>query len=128
MAASIFSRIAPKAMPSPRVAFSPQAADRRSAAADAWRKLYWTPFWRSLRKAQLTKQPLCERCLKAGAIVAATVVNHVKPHKGDRALFEDPSNLQSMCKPCHDGPTQRKERSGRDSPHFDTNGRVIWPD
>ncbi len=101
------------------------AADRRSAAASAWRHLYSTREWRQLKKAQLQRQPLCE--MEHGARVEpATVVNHRIPHKGDRALFFDPANLQSLCKPHHDGPIQRTERRGV-STQVDARGYPVDP-
>jgi hypothetical protein len=33
-------------------------------------------------------------------------------HRGNPALFFDPSNLQSLCKACHDGSKQSEERRG----------------
>ncbi|WP_245482984.1 HNH endonuclease [Agrobacterium sp. CNPSo 2736] len=39
------------------------------------------------------------------------ICDHVTPHKGDRDLFFDASNLQTLCKPCHDTVKQREERS-----------------
>ncbi|SPA17227.1 Putative phage holin (fragment) [Cupriavidus taiwanensis] len=39
----------------------------------------------------------------------ATVVDHVRPHRGDRRLFLDRTNLQSLCKLCHDSVKQRME-------------------
>jgi 5-methylcytosine-specific restriction protein A len=104
--------------------------DQRSPEAAKYRKLYNTARWRALRKAQLQIQPLCERCKAKGFIVAATVVNHRKPHKGDERLFCDPGNLQSVCQPCHDGPIQAEEVSGKQnesigcSPQVDRDG---WP-
>lgn len=46
-----------------------------------------------------------------GQVVAAGVVDHVKPHKGDLAVFLDARNLQSLCKACHDSHKQAQERS-----------------
>lgn len=34
-------------------------------------------------------------------MVAASEVDHIVPHKGDRGLFFGKSNLQSLCKQCH---------------------------
>lgn len=45
-------------------------------------------------------------------MVQATVVDHIKPHRGDVELFRDSENLQSLCKHCHDSHKQRLERSG----------------
>lgn len=97
--------------------------DRRSPEAAAYRRLYKGRRWAGLRQAQLAKQPLCERDVHSFDIVPATVVNHRRPHKGDLRLFFDPTNLQSVCKPCHDGPIQREELQGF-SAEVDTGG---WP-
>lgn len=87
--------------------------DRRSPAAAAYRKLYKLAAWKHARTGQLQRQPLCELCAERHRTVAATVVNHRLPHKGDMGLFLDPANLQSACAPCHDGPIQSYERTGR---------------
>jgi 5-methylcytosine-specific restriction protein A len=34
-------------------------------------------------------------------VVAATVVDHIKPHKGDKLLFWQRANWQPLWKPCH---------------------------
>jgi 5-methylcytosine-specific restriction protein A len=88
--------------------------DRRSPAAKQWRKLYQTPTWKRIRRAKLSKDPLCELCQARGRTVLARVVNHRIPHKGNWALFVDPGNHQSTCKPCHDGEIQSREKTGRD--------------
>lgn len=41
---------------------------------------------------------------------AATVVDHIEPHKGDVDLFYDSDNTQSLCKHCHDSIKQAHER------------------
>lgn len=51
---------------------------------------------------------LCARFVKRnGKYVQATVVDHIKPHRGDNKLFWDKSNWQSLCKSCHDKKTGR---------------------
>ena len=100
--------------------------DRRSPEAAAWRHLYSTAKWRRLRADQLSRVPLCEECRATGRVTPATVANHREPHKGDRALFFDPANLQSVCKPHHDGPIQRTEGRGY-SAAVDTDGYPIDP-
>ena len=52
------------------------------------------------------------------------MVNHRTPHKGDRVLFFDPDNLESVCKPHHDGLIQIEERKGF-SPAVDADGFPI---
>lgn len=91
----------------------PVRDDRRSETARSYRRLYNTRAWRNARAAQLAEVPLCERCTKHGRVVAASVVNHRTPHRGDPALFFDPDNHESLCKPCHDGERQSQERTGR---------------
>ena len=76
-----------------------------------WRSWYGRP-WRRLRDAHLAKAPLCAFCEAIGRVTAATVADHKVPHKGDKTLFLDPNNLQSLCKPCHDRHKQAQEKGG----------------
>ena len=43
----------------------------------------------------------------------ATVVDHIKPHRGSWPLFIDPANHQSLCKRCHDQKTAREQAEER---------------
>ncbi len=55
-------------------------------------------------------------CQWHGHVTAATVVDHIVPHRGDNALFWDSANnWQSLCGPCHDRHKQRLEKSGTES-------------
>lgn len=56
--------------------------------------------------------PFCVYCDQQGRIIPATVVDHIIPHRGDKSLFFDTKNLQSLCKTCHDAVKQRFEKSG----------------
>jgi len=76
-------------------------------------KLYSSKTWRTMREHQLQAAPLCAYCLSLGYVTAATVADHVRPHRGNLALFYDAGNLQSLCKPCHDSVKAREESSGR---------------
>ena len=58
--------------------------------------------WRRARMHHLKAHPLCVNCMKAGRVMAATVVDHIKAHKGDKVLFWDKDNWQSLCKQHHD--------------------------
>jgi 5-methylcytosine-specific restriction enzyme A len=58
--------------------------------------------WRKARELWLKEHPLCEECKQHGKIVQATVVDHVRPHRGDQKLFWDQNNWQSLCRHCHD--------------------------
>jgi 5-methylcytosine-specific restriction protein A len=64
--------------------------------------------WDKARKTFLGANPLCVHCKAEGRVVAASVVDHVIPHRGDRALFWNPSNLQGLCAPCHARKTARE--------------------
>lgn len=101
----------------------------RSAEALEYRGWYALAIWRGkdgLRQQQLARQPLCERCKKAGKITVATVVNHKRPHKGNWQLFADPKNHESACKDHHDGLIQREEARGHEI-GADINGRPVDP-
>jgi len=77
-----------------------------------WQHLYKQRRWYSLRRAQLNGEPFCRFCTQIGITTEATVVDHVKPHKGDTDLFFDQANLQSLCKTCHDKHKKRQEHTG----------------
>lgn len=98
-------------------------SDARSPQAALYRAMYWTPEWRALKKAQLQAEPWCCRATHGNVLVPASIANHKVAHRGDRALFFCARNLESVCKPCHDGPIQREERRGF-SPAVDGGG---WP-
>ncbi len=65
--------------------------------------------WQKARLVHLAEHPLCATHLERGETVAATVVDHIVPHKGDPELFWDPENHQSLCKPCHDAKTATED-------------------
>ena len=63
--------------------------------------------WREARAAYLRRHPLCVSCQAEGKLTAATVVDHIIPHRGDTKLFWDESNWQPLCKEHHDQKTGR---------------------
>lgn len=81
-------------------------------AKSDWHHLYDTKQWKALRLYQLGAEPLCRLCKQAEKLTPACIADHVVPHKGDRALFFDRDNLQSVCKTCHDGTKQKQEHRG----------------
>ena len=85
--------------------------DRRSDQAAAYRALYRTAAWQNIRSNQLAAKPLCEWCSSSGRTALATVCDHAQPHRGDPALFHNGPFL-SLCKTCHDGAAQRRDRRG----------------
>ena len=62
--------------------------------------------WRKARAAFLALHPFCACCH-----APATVVDHIKPHRGDDALFWNRLNWQPLCAPCHNRKKQREERA-----------------
>jgi 5-methylcytosine-specific restriction endonuclease McrA len=73
----------------------------RNAAAKSWHHFYTGSYWLRRRRLQLVAHPLCKFCAERGAVVRATVVDHVKPHHGDWNEF-CLGELQSLCASCHD--------------------------
>lgn len=65
--------------------------------------------WQKARATWLRAHPLCAACETAGRVTAATVVDHIVPHKGDSALFWDTCNWQPLCKRCHDRKTSTED-------------------
>ncbi|WP_176695467.1 HNH endonuclease [Phaeobacter sp. B1627] len=66
-----------------------RARAQTSAAAVLARVLYGDPKWKAARLTFLRQHPLCADCGELGVIEAATDVDHITPHKGDRKLFWD---------------------------------------
>lgn len=91
--------------------------DARRRARERARKWYNSVRWRKgVRARQLEAEPYCCMCAEEGRQEWATVVDHIRPHDGDEGLFWDESNLQSVCKPHHDGRKQREEIRGSGRP------------
>lgn len=90
----------------------------RLKARDAnseWRGWYKTARWRKLRLEILDRDGWT--CRVTGVLLVgkypaddSAVVDHIRPHRGDAALFWDPNNLHSVSKAYHDSEKQRIER------------------
>lgn len=80
---------------------------RRAATRRQYRRNDYGPEWPSVRRRQLRREPTCRHCAANGTATAATVVDHIVPlhHFDRRRDAHHPSNLQSLCKPCHDRKT-----------------------
>ena len=75
--------------------------------------------WRAFRKVWLSKNPVCRRCGRAG-----NQVDHVKPlhsfapwDKITRKQLLDATNVQTLCKRCHDLKTSQ-ENAYKPKPKF----------
>ncbi len=85
-------------------------AGRTSSEARKWYKRTAWHGKNGRRLRQLALEPVCRMCPEWSK-QAATVADHVIPHRGDHALFWF-GELQSLCKLCHDSKKQRMERRG----------------
>jgi 5-methylcytosine-specific restriction enzyme A len=86
--------------------------------------------WRRARERFLARHPLCARHQRMGMVVAATVVDHIEPHRGDQKLFWRESNWQALCASCHSSWKQALEAghliSGADASGTPTDPRHHW--
>ena len=69
----------------------------------------YSSAWQRARAYYLSAHPLCRMHEQQGRVEPATVVDHIKPHRGDKALFWDSDNWQPLCKRCHDIKTARED-------------------
>ncbi len=81
------------------------ADDRRPSAQERG----YTKEWSRYRRRFLREHPLCAACQSEGRLVPATVVDHIVPHRGDRALFWDPANHQPLCATHHSRKTCQED-------------------
>lgn len=105
--------------------------DRRSAAALLYREWYKTKDWYKIRSKRLKAEPHCRICMRQKAFDPSYVidesqrliVDHVKQHKGDAALFFNYDNTQTLCQSHHSSTKQQMERGRR----FVAIGVDGWP-
>ncbi len=123
----------------PRIDNSVTDAKRYEAARRAeadWRRWYKTKEWRALRELVLNRDRWT--CVQTGVLLSgahpapnAPVVDHRRPHRGDRVRFFDPGNCQAVSKLWHDTVKQAVERAseapGRAQVHPDWLGRSLVP-
>lgn len=88
-----------------------------------WRHLYGRK-WDKARLRFLDKNPLCAHCLEKARTEAATVVDHITPHKGVEVVFWDRANWQALCKRCHDSWKARQELLSANQVHEPVNAAV----
>jgi 5-methylcytosine-specific restriction protein A len=69
----------------------------------------YTRRWAKASRHYLAQHPLCVSCQARSETEAATVVDHIVPHRGDQGLFWDRGNWQPLCKRCHDKKTASGE-------------------
>lgn len=92
--------------------------DRDRNKTQPWRSWYRTKRWEKLRLTILVRDGYtCQQtgtlCIGKHPAPNSPVVDHMKPHHGDLALFRDPANLQTVTKEYHDSNKQSEERRAR---------------
>jgi len=87
----------------------PQVLKQQNSERPSANERGYTYRWHKVSRLYLQANPLCAECLKEGRTTAASVVDHIKPHKGNQALFWDENNWQSMCRPHHDKKTAAED-------------------
>lgn len=82
--------------------------------------------WEKLRKQVMLRDfYLCQPCREDDRLTPATEVDHITPKVLDGQ--DDLSNLQAICRECHEAKTKREEdarRNGRVT--FDADGWPVW--
>lgn len=96
-----------------------QALDRLPAG-DSWRANLGTAAsrgygyaWQIARADFLLEHSLCVMCRARGVVTESCIVDHIRPHRGDMALFWDRTNWQALCTTCHNVHKQRQEARNR---------------
>lgn len=73
---------------------------------------YNTAAWQRLRKAKLSRDPLCEDCQAMGRITPANHVDHCHAISDGGDAFPPLDELSSKCAPCHSAKTARGAEAG----------------
>jgi 5-methylcytosine-specific restriction endonuclease McrA len=93
----------------------------KSADFKSW---YQTKWWRIARKEWLKQHPHCAICLDLDKVKTANVVDHRIPHRGDRNLFFNWLNLQSLCFFHHNSIKSALERNNTVGAKIDGNPNI----
>lgn len=94
---------------------SERALDAHRAATQPWRDWYKLARWADLRaRVFLRDLYTCRMCGKLHASDRTLTADHVRPHRGDPALFWADGNVQALCtSPCHVKHKQAAEAAER---------------
>ena len=71
----------------------------------------FVPIPMALLRDTRYENPFCVKCYEEGHITMATVVDHIKPHRGDKKLFWDRGNWQPLCEHHHNVKTMTEDRN-----------------
>ena len=90
---------------SAQIKYNPNDIERRQT-----NEQYNTRQWRTQRIAQLSKYPLCAKCMSEGIVAPAQCVDHLFPWTqiGKHAFYANV--YQSLCNGCHTIKTHLEQR------------------
>jgi 5-methylcytosine-specific restriction protein A len=84
---------------------------RERVTARPWAAMYKEQRWVRLSARVRNEEPVCVECIRKGQTPRPTRhADHITPHRGDRVLFFDRSNVQGICANCHSAKTKRETR------------------
>ena len=88
-----------------------RSLDRYRQQATPWRSWYGLKRWADLRRRVFLRDMYtCQRCGKIEGDTSMLVANHKRRHNGDPVIFWREDGIETVCRPCHDGPIQSEER------------------
>jgi 5-methylcytosine-specific restriction protein A len=88
--------------------FAEHNSQRRGTAAQRG----YDRAWQRVRGAFLKAHPLCVECERRGKVRPAEVVHHLKPVEDFPELRLKWSNLEGLCRDCHERHHGRKAGGG----------------
>ena len=104
-----------------RVSRPPEQSGPTQRAKTPWKNWYGLAEWRRLRMQTFARDHYtCQMCGALQGDTSKLTCDNVRPHRGNRTLFFDPDNLQTLCtEPCH---VQRKQAEEQATRHM----RGFW--
>ena len=76
------------------------------------KNIYKSQRWVKLRAAYIQQQPLCEHCLQYGVVTPGVIVDHIIEIEDGGPIWEI-TNLQHLCRACHNVKTGREAAKRR---------------
>lgn len=83
--------------------------------------------YRKWRSCMLAKEPLCRLCRAKGIIRAADELDHIVRRSDAPERVMDESNVQSLCRECHERKTAEENKSRFRDWGCDENGSLTNP-
>lgn len=71
---------------------------------------YQSPHWKTMRRNQLSREPLCAACLCHGIVTQANHVDHVFPWQKINTKAFYTNLFQSLCVNCHSYKTGKEQQ------------------